>query len=206
MHGDPAPEDLLVTERLHSRLARAGDLRAELQAFRELSSLAAGDPAKAIQRFLELAIELCPSAGSSGVSELEVDSEGEALFRWTALAGEFAPYVGGTTPRDFSPCGMCLDQGRTILVERPARVFTYFNQAHVPIIEGLVVPLGGTNPIGTIWVTSHASDVRGFDRTDAQVMEHLAAQLLLTLKLSRLERTLGEQGYEEGARPASAPL
>lgn len=193
---------LLATERLHSRLARAGDLRAELDAFRELSNLAATDPGQAIQRFLELAIELCPSAGSAGLSELELDEHGELLFRWTALAGEFAPYVGGTTPRHFSPCGLCLDFGRTILLERPARLFTYFDDAHVPIVEGLVVPLGGTNPVGTIWVASHTEDVRGFDQTDAQVMEHLAAQLLLTLKLQRLEQTLSEgRRLDEDARP-----
>ena len=185
-----SPAELLVTHRLQTRLARAGDLRAELDAFRELSVLTTQDPRGAVQRFLELAIELCPAAGSAGLSELEQNEQGEPVFRWTALAGEFAPYVGGTTPRDFSPCGLCLSHGSTILVERPARVFTYFDAAHVPIVEGLIVPLyeaDGT-AIGTLWVTSHSEDVRGFDSSDARVMEHLAAQLLLSMKLQRFSR------------------
>ena len=196
-----APAELLVTQRLRTRLARTGDLRAELDAFRELSALMVRDPESAVQRFLELAIELCPAAGSAGLSELERGDGGEEIFRWTALAGEFAPYVGGTTPRDFSPCGLCLSRGTTILVERPARVFAYFDEAHVPIVEGLIVPLydaDGT-PLGTLWVTSHAEDVRGFDSTDARVMEHLAAQLLLSMKLRRLGRRL-----EGGAQSAAA--
>ena len=183
-----SPADLLVSDRLRTRLARAGDLRAELEAFRELSVLTARDPGGAVQRFLELAIELCPAAGSAGLSELELTSEGIPVFRWTALAGEFAPYVGGTTPRDFSPCGLCLAHRSTILLERPARVFTYFNEAHVPIVEGLVVPLyeADGEPLGTLWVTSHSEEVRGFDSTDARVMERLASQLLLSMKLQRL--------------------
>ncbi|HEX9932339.1 MAG TPA: GAF domain-containing protein [Allosphingosinicella sp.] len=179
-----------MTDRLRTRLARAGDLRGELDAFRELSVLTARDPRSAVQRFLELAIELCPAAGSAGLSELERSEDGEELFRWTALAGEYAPYAGGTTPRDFSPCGLCLAQGTTVLVERPARVFTYFEAAHVPIVEGLIVPLHDANgePLGTLWVTSHSDKVRGFDSTDARVMERLAAQLLLSMKLQRLNR------------------
>lgn len=183
-----SPAELLVTDRLRTRLARSGDLRAELEAFRELSVLTARDPGRAVQRFLELAIELCPAAGSAGLSELERSDEGDALFRWTALAGELAPYVGGTTPREFSPCGLCLSQRSTILVERPARVFAYFEEAHVPIVEGLIVPLYDADgePLGTLWVTSHSDQVRGFDSTDARVMERLAAQLLLSMKLQRL--------------------
>jgi hypothetical protein len=184
-----SPAELLITERLSSRLARTKNAERELYAFRELSSAAMRDPADAIRRFLDLAIELCPSAGSSGISELETDELGEPIFRWTALAGAFAPYVGGSTPRNFSPCGLCLDRRSTILVERPGRVFTYFNDAEPAIVEGLVVPLGGSgdDPLGTIWVVSHSEETRGFDRTDAQVIENLAVQVQLTLRLARLQ-------------------
>lgn len=96
--------------------------------------------------------------------------------------------TSGGRPRNFSPCGLCLSQGSTILVDRPARVFTYFNIAHVPIVEGLIVPLYEVDgePLGTLWVTSHSEDVRGFDSTDARVIERLASQLLLSMKLQRL--------------------
>src|SRR5690349_3924489 len=78
---------------------------------------------------------------------LEEGQHGQTLFRWTALAGEFAPYLGGTTPRHLSPCGLCLDRDTAILVSRPARVFEYFNDASAPIIEDwscrFIMPMGG---------------------------------------------------------------
>jgi two-component sensor histidine kinase len=121
------------------------------------------------------------------VSLLETDQNGNAQFRWTALAGEFSSYVGGTTPRRNSPCGLCLDEGATILVHRPASVFEYFNDAHVPIIEGLIVPLydTGRNPLGTLWIVSH-DETRRFDAADARVMEQLAIQLVLAVKWQRV--------------------
>jgi two-component sensor histidine kinase len=178
------PEDLLITDRLYLRRARAPDLEAEIEAYRELSSLMGIDPDLAIRRFLDLAIELCPAAGSAGLSELATDENGEPIFRWTSLSGAFASFVGGSTPRNFSPCGLCLDNHHTILVDRPARVFAYFNDAEPAIVEGLIVPLydTGKRPLGTLWVTSHASGAR-FDATDARVMEQLATQLVLAMKL-----------------------
>jgi two-component sensor histidine kinase len=181
------PEDVLNTHNLYRRRARPAPLQAELKAYHDLSTLMATDPVKAIQRFLEIALELCPAAGSAGLSEL-AEEDGEPIFRWTAMAGAFAPYVGGTTPRDFSPCGLCLDNHHTVLVDRPARIFTYFNNASPPITEGLIVPLydTGKRPIGTLWVTSHTG--AKFDPTDARLIEQLAVQLVLAIKLRRKAR------------------
>jgi len=55
--------------------------------------------------------------------------------------------------------------------------------AHVPAIEGLIVPLydTGRQPLGTLWIVSH-EEGRSFDATDARVMEQLAVQLVLALK------------------------
>ena len=184
-------EDLLITPQLYRREARTADLATELEAYRELSAMMTVDPVLAIQRFLDLAVELCPAAGSAGLSELSEDADGEPVFVWTSMSGAFAPFVGGTTPRDFSPCGLCLDQHHTILVDRPARVFTYFNDAEPEIIEGLIVPLydTGKRPLGTLWVTSHEAGAR-FDPTDARVMEQLAVQLVLALKLRKKAKIL----------------
>ena len=180
------PDDLLVTHQLYQRPARAADLSTELDAYRELSAIMATDPPLAIRRFLDLALELCPAAGSAGLSELAENSDEEQTFQWTALSGAFAPFEGGSTPRLFSPCGLCLDNHHTILVERPARVFTYFNDAEPEIVEGLIVPLydTGKRPLGTLWVASHDPQSR-FDPTDARIMEQLAVQLVLAIKLRR---------------------
>ena len=180
-----APEDVLATEEMLARPRKAADLAAEVAAFRELSALMAVDPARVVQRFLELALVLC-GAGSSGLSVLAEDGRGEPVFRWDALAGAFAPYVGGTTPRRFSPCGLCLDRDETILVSRPARVFRYFAAAEPEIVEGLVVPVRGIDgpPLGTLWVVHHDESGR-FDGEDARVMEDLAVQMTLALGLLR---------------------
>jgi two-component sensor histidine kinase len=191
------PDELLTTHNLYRRRARAAPLEAELKAYHELSVLMASNPVASIQRFLELALELCPAAGSAGLSEL-IEEDGERIFRWTAMSGALAPYVGGTTPRDFSPCGLCLDNHHTILVDRPYRLFTYFNDASPRITEGLIVPLydTGKRPIGTLWVTSHSA--AKFDPTDARVMEQLAVQLVLAIKLRRKAKILVQ--LEETAR------
>jgi two-component sensor histidine kinase len=184
-------DDILVTCRLYSRPARQAALDSELEAHRELSALMTVDPQLAIERFLELALELCPAAGSAGLSELGHGEDAEPIFTWTAISGALAPWVGGTTPRDFSPCGLCLDHHHPILVDRPGRLFTYFNEAGPEIAEGLVVPLydTGKKPIGTLWIISHEAG-KGFDATDARIMEHLAVQLVLAIKLRRKARLL----------------
>jgi two-component sensor histidine kinase len=186
-------EEILNTPALYKRAARDCLLDSELAAHRELSALMAVDPELAIQRFLELALQLCPAAGSAGLSEVAVDEHGEPIFKWTAMSGAFAPYVGGTTPRDFSPCGLCLDHHHAILVERPARVFTYFNDAEPEIVEGLIVPLydTGKRPLGTLWMTSH-NEADQFDPTDVRILEQLAVQLVLAIKLRRKAKILVE--------------
>lgn len=65
-------------------------------------------------------------------------------------------------------------------------MFTYFNEAEPAIQEGLIVPLydTGKEPIGTLWIVSH-SEAHHFDPTDLRVLEQLAVQLVLAIKLRR---------------------
>ena len=55
---------------------------------------------------VQLAMELC-GAESAGISVLEPET---AQFRWFALRGVLSVFEGATTPRNFSPCGVCLDE------------------------------------------------------------------------------------------------
>ena len=115
------------------------------------------------------------------------------VFRWDAVAGELSPFAGNTVPRDFSPCTLCLDAGKTILLSRPARVFTYFDDIDVPIVEALIVPLYAASGValGTIWIAHH-NDTK-FDASDARVMEELVVQLELALKLMGDVKTHGRE-------------
>ena len=178
------PAGLVVNGELRERPDHAPDLQREAEAFRELSGLCVHDPSAAVQRFLEIAVELC-GAGSAGLSML-AERDGAQVFTWDVLAGVYAPHVGGTTPRNFSPCGLCLDRGATIVVARPARVFDYFKAVQPAITEALVVPLYDNNrePLGTLWIVHH-DEARRFCANDVRIMEQLAPQLVLALKLAR---------------------
>jgi two-component sensor histidine kinase len=167
-------DQVLITEELRRRPARRPDHAAELQAMNELALalVDCDDPEALYRKFAEIALNLC-RAGSAGVSLLEVAESG-AVFRWVALAGRFALYVGGQTPRHFSPCGLCIDDGGTILLALPGRLFPYLDEVEPPILEGLIVPLFATEgvPLGTIWIVMHDRS-RQLDAEDARVLEGL---------------------------------
>lgn len=184
------PADLVVTEKLYERPTRAPDLQAEAEAVQELSSRLIADAESAVQRFLELAMKLC-RAGSAGLSVLTQSAAGEPMFRWEAIAGELAPYVGRTAPRHASSCGLCLDHGRPILAYRPGRHFPLLGNEAPEVVEALLVPLydAGNEPLGVLWIVSHHEpngfQQHGFDAEDARIMQHLAMQLVLALKILR---------------------
>jgi signal transduction histidine kinase len=177
-------EDILVSDSLRSRPARPRDYAREVEGMNALAQCMLKDPARLQQCFSDVALALC-GAGSAGISMLEGADGAAPIFRWTALAGAFASYVGGSTPRDFSPCGLCLDRDASILVYRPGRVFTYFNEAAPEIVEGLVVPLHDADgtAVGTIWIVSH-DEGRKFDATDVVVMEQIAGFFAVATRMA----------------------
>jgi two-component sensor histidine kinase len=193
--------ELLITGDLSTRPIEPPDLQAEVAAFHELSTLLAIDPEQALQRFTDLALTLC-HADSAGVSLLSKDDSGEPIFRWAALAGALARYPDSLMPRDLSPSGLCLDQGTTVLVTQPGRLFTSLSNYDVPVTEALVVPLYDTGraPLGTLWIVSH--DEPRFHANHARIMEQLAVQLVLALKLmqNKAEHVRAVAAQEERAR------
>ena len=101
------------------------------------------------------------------------------------MAGVYAGYVGGTTPRDFSPCGTTLDRRSPQLFHYPGRLFTYFQAVEPPLVEGLVLPLTFDHiSLGTIWIVSH-DDERKFDREDVRVMTSLSYFTVAALRVQR---------------------
>ena len=190
-------EDILVTGELRRRLAHAPDYPAEIAALHALARCLAAQPDAMLARLLEMAIALC-DAGSAGLSLLEHSATGE-LFRWTHLAGALASYAGGSTPRSFSPCGVCLERGSPQLFSYPGRYFTYFQDASPEIVEGLVIPLSWNGEaLGTIWIVSH-DEARRFDREDVRVMESLASFTAAALCV-RAARQAAERAAEHAAR------
>ncbi len=170
--GSACLDDILITGELLLREVRPAAYIAENQALVGLARDMSGVPQNLLQGLVDRAVELC-GAGSAGISLLKHEG-GRTFFQWEAMAGVYAQYAGGTTPRDHSPCGVTLDRGEPQLFHYPGRYFTYFNAVSPPIVEGLVVPFHLHGAIlGTIWIVSHDGE-RKFDQEDVRIMTSLA--------------------------------
>jgi two-component sensor histidine kinase len=178
----PTPDIFVTRSKLSSRQCTP-DWIMEAAEFRELSKLLANDPLLALRRLLEVARGLC-HAGSASVSLLRHDSAGREIVCWEVVSGALASYEGTDMPRDSSPCGLCLSAGKTILVSRPERAYMDLRAIEPTIIEDLVVPLydDATTPLGTLWIAHH-DHASHFCSDDVRIVEQLAAQAVLALKL-----------------------
>jgi signal transduction histidine kinase/CheY-like chemotaxis protein len=182
-------ESVIFTGELGHRSPRAPNYQAENRALTMLARELTHSPDSVLQRLVESAAELC-RAGSAGISLIE-EENGRKIFRWRAIAGQFAPNLLGTTPRDFSPCGVVIDRNAVELFSRPGLHYPYLEEVSPRIIEALLAPfaLGGER-IGTVWVITH-DDNRKFDSEDARVLESLAHfasaayQVLLSLQAAK---------------------
>jgi DNA-binding CsgD family transcriptional regulator len=178
-----ALDSVLITDELTRRPARSPDLHAENAALQALARQMAEGPEHLLETLVQMAVTLC-NAGTSGLSLVETAPDERQVFRWVAMAGALAHARRGTTPRDFSPCGVTLERGTPQLFAYPARLFTYFEAVSPPIVEGLVVPLGAVDGVvGTIWIVSH-SEERHFDWEDARIMTSLAHFTAAALRLA----------------------
>jgi len=180
-------EDVLITKQLLSRVCRERSSQQQMDSLHTLAKVFTASPERLIDSFLQIAIDLC-GAGTAGLSLLETNSESPQVFRWTNLAGRLGNHVGGTTPRNFSPCGVTLDRNAPQLFAHPGRYFHYFNQVDVPIVEGLVIPFrAGERTEGTVWIISHDEGWK-FDAEDVRIMSSLTEFTACSLHVSRCLR------------------
>ena len=178
-------DDVIITPELGRRPARTPDYAAECRALSSLAQAMAESPKSVFQKLADFALELC-GAGSAGISVW--DPTEANVFRWRATAGAYAPYVGGTLPRDFSPCGTVLDRNACLLMREPVRVFPYIADLSSPAREVLLVPFYQAGvAIGTVWVVAH-DDMLHFDAEDARIVTSLTkfAEVAI-LTLNRIE-------------------
>jgi signal transduction histidine kinase/ActR/RegA family two-component response regulator len=165
-------ESVIATPELTRRPPRSPNYEVENRALVSLALHLSTSPQDVLQKLVETTLELC-RADSAGLSLVE-EENGRLVFRWVAIAGQFAKHVLGTTPRDFSPCGIVLNTNAVQLVARPGKYYTYLDEVSPPIIEALLqpFPIGG-RPMGTIWVLAH-DERRRFDGEDARALGSLA--------------------------------
>jgi PAS domain S-box-containing protein len=160
-------ESIVCTEELHRRTWRPPDFEKENRALVALVT-ALSDSATTIFQTLAETILDVTQCDSSGLSLLTPD--GGKRFYWPAIAGMWAPHVGGGTPRNFGPCGDVLDRDCTMLFRHFERRYPYLMPVVPAAEECLLVPFYvDGKAVGTIWGIMH-SDRRQFDSEDDRIM------------------------------------
>jgi hypothetical protein len=137
-------------------------------------------PEVILQELVELTVDYC-GADASGISLEEPDGKGGLHFRWIAVAGSFTKYLNGTTPRNYSPCGSCLDQGKPQLFRVMKPYYDFLGVTAEPILDGILIPWDSGNMRGTIWAVSHKSD-SAFDVNDYATIQRLADLVSIALR------------------------
>jgi two-component sensor histidine kinase len=188
-HVDPVPAaiaEVFITDRLASRPENRPDYLREKLAIQDLANEMAEHPGQVLPRLVKLAMDIC-EAESAGVSVLDSDA---GVFRWLGLQGTLSVFEGATTPRNHSPCGICLDCDGPILMERPERVYEWIADANIAVPEVLLVPLfvKGGEHLGTLWVV--AREGQEFDRGHVRVLSELAAFTGIALRMIQSEEKL----------------
>lgn len=175
-----------ITEALHRRAPADPDYLREKLAIQDLASQMAEHPKDVLPRLVLLAMNIC-GAASAGVSILEPRDN---QFRWFGLQGLLSSFEGSTTPRDDSPCGVCIDEAAPVLMEHPERVYQWIADANITVPEVLLVPLAtrGLAPIGTLWVVSEQPGQ--FNGEHARVLTELSNFAAMALRMIQTEERL----------------
>lgn len=185
---ESAPDDLFITGELDRRADIVADYRQEMLAIQDLAARMADSPDEVLPRFVDLAMELAGGV-SAGLSLYEPEPA-PGVFRWRYLRGTLSPFEGALTPRNFSPCGVTLDENQPVLSKHPERVYDWIAEADIVVPEVLLVPLylRGLEPLGTLWIV--ADRVGHFTRGHARAMTELASFVGIALRMLEVERRL----------------
>jgi hypothetical protein len=185
--------DLLTDLDFPRRAAKPRNSNRESLALRHLSRYFAEHPESVLQELVNIAVEFC-GAESAGIS-LEEPEEG--TFRWIVVAGSFAEYLGGRTPRYYSPCGTCLDSGRPQLYRVTKPYYDHLGVTAKPIVDGMLIPWSNESLRGTLWAVSHASS-EAFSSEDYELLNSLADFASIILRHQHQERLLRENEHTKG--------
>jgi len=184
-------ENVVITHELSKRLPKPTDVEWENLILRDLEPQLTQPIEIFLKHFVKIAKEFF-QAGTVGISLVEETPVGGEVFRWVALAGSYEKFEGSTIPRDFSPCGVCLNKGSAQLFSYPARYFKFFQEAKPTIVEAMVVPLMLEEKAwGTIWVLSH-EEAHQFDQEDLRLLTILADFLASALANAQMRKEMEE--------------
>jgi signal transduction histidine kinase len=105
------------------------------------------------------------------------------------VAGSFSRYLGGRTPRYYSPCGTCVDSGRPQLYRVTQPYYDHLGVTADPITDGVLIPWSTESLRGTLWAVSHSSET-AFDVDDFALLSSLADFAAIILRHQHHERLL----------------
>ena len=186
-----APSDLYITVELQRRAPKAPDYLGEKLALQDIAAQMVDHPEKVLPELVERAMQLT-GAASAGISVYEPQEGTEGIFRWRDLRGELLRFAGATTPRDYSPCGVCLDRFETTLTRHPERHYSWLIEAGILCPEVLLEPLHVAHgqPLGTLWVVAEREGY--FDSGHARVLKELASFVAIALAMAQDKKQLQE--------------
>lgn len=155
----------------------------EQQALKRLAPYMPISPKATLQELTKVAVKFC-GADSAGISLEEADGKGGLQFRWVAVAGSFERYLHGTTPRNYSPCAVCVNrwQPQQYTVSKP--FYDFLGVVAEPILDGMLIPWKSDFLLGTIWAVSHKS-AEAFDMHDYTTLRRLADLVSLAVQDSK---------------------
>jgi two-component sensor histidine kinase len=183
------PADLYISPELHRRVSKITDHLGEKLALQDIAAQMVDHPEQVLPKLVERTMAMT-GALSAGISAFEAQEGTAGIFRWRNLKGELARFEGTTTPRNYSPCGVCLDRFETTLTRRPERYYSWIADADVSCPEVLLVPLyiAHGEPLGTLWIVSEHEGY--FDSGHARIMRELASFTGIALAMLRDQQRL----------------
>lgn len=172
--------DLLQSPEFTRRLTSDRTENCEQAALKQIAQKISSNPEVLLQELVNVAVEFC-SADSAGISLEEPDGQGGLQFRWIAVAGSFGKYLNGTTPRKFSPCGVCLDEWRPQFYRVTKPYYDFLGVTADPILDGMLIPWESDRMRGTVWAVSHKSKTT-FDLSDYGTLQRLADLVAVAIR------------------------
>jgi hypothetical protein len=183
--------DLLTDPGFPLRKKQQRDLKREADSFRRLAAVFAGSSNVILQELVNIAVDLC-GANSAGISLEEADEAGELRFRWVAVAGSFATFVNGTTPRFFSPCGTCINRRTPQLYKVTKPYYDYLGIEAEPITDGILIPWMVGDARGTLWAVAHDSE-EAFDIEDYLLLKSISDFAAVAIRHQLQQEVLRKQ-------------